>query len=81
MQQIYLTRKSPCISVFRGFSDKRPYVCGVQIEILGELWSFPCVTYIPESIYLCVHSLLLTLVFTELLEGPSSFHLDGCGLS
>ena len=44
MQSIFLSRTSPSISVSRVFSDKGHSdfaVCGVLIEIVGELWGLP----------------------------------------
>ena len=41
---------------------------GVQIEIVGELWVFLCVT-VQWGIVHCVYSLLLTLEYTELSSG------------
>ena len=71
-----LPRTSSCISVFRGFEvqTKGHSVCGVQIEIVGELWGFPCVTF--QNLSLFIVDVSLHRAF-----GRTSFNLNGCGLS
>ena len=36
---------SPCISVSRDFQTNFQLSFGVQIEMVGELWGFPCLTW------------------------------------